>query len=173
MIYFRNGNEIKGQFTIENGTTYPGNWLMNASSGDLAGLGITTYTEVFPTITTYQYYLSSYIDNSSALTRTYDIATTASRTITVTGNYTVPSDKDVVITDATSGNIVVTLPAVAISRDRDLSIKKLDSTSHTVTIQANGAELIWNITSANTLLLTAQGSAIPIHCDGTAWYVNQ
>src|SRR3989304_154937 len=74
------------------------------------------------------------------------------RTVTVTASYTV-NDETVIIADATSGAIVVTLPPALRAINRRVTVKKSDSTANTVTVQAHGAELTDN---TNTKVLTVQ-----------------
>lgn len=90
-------------------------------------------------------------------------------TLSKTGNYTVTvSDRDKLIqVDATSGSNTQTLMAAATAGDGFvIKIKKTDSTSNTVTIQANGAELI---DGANTFILYNQYETVSLVCDGTQW----
>ncbi len=54
---------------------------------------------------------------------------------TVTTDYTLDEDDNIVLVDATSGNITITLPdATAMVRRGIYYIKKIDSTANTVTI---------------------------------------
>lgn len=172
MIYFISGNEISGQFTIPNGVTYPANWLDIASSAERAAIGIITYTQIFPTLGVNQYYTTSYVDDPVAKTRTYIVANLPNHTPTVTADYTMLPDDEAIIVDATSGDITISLASSAVFMGRDIMIKKKDSSAHKVTINAYGSELIWNITSSNTILITSQGSSISLHSDGTALFLN-
>lgn len=178
MIYLLNGNQIQGQFTMPNGVTYPSNWLALSSSGERLALGFVTLTEVFPTLSAGNEYLTSYTDNLGALTRTYNQQAIAPILVprpikTVTANYTVKLDDHTILVDATAGNVVISLPLCSTAPSMPLKIKKIDSSVNTVTVQANGAELIYNIGGSNTLVLTSQGTAVPMHCNGSAWYINQ
>lgn len=80
----------------------------------------------------------------------------------------IASDRLLYVDDDSIGSAVtVDLPAVASSEKRVLKVMKLGS-SHNVTIQANGAELI---NGANTLVLTTQYKCVELHSNGAAWYV--
>lgn len=82
-------------------------------------------------------------------------------TLTTTG-------ASVQLVDATSGNIVKTLPTAASAVNIIYTIKKIDASVNTVTVQAAGAELI---DGANTRVLTTQYQSIQIISNGTAWYI--
>lgn len=73
-----------------------------------------------------------------------------------------------VLVDATSVDKVVNLPAASASTNRIISVKKTDSSAHTVTVDASGAE---TIDGATTIVLTEQWESITIVCNGTAWFI--
>lgn len=71
--------------------------------------------------------------------------------------------------DATSGNISATLPLAKNAKNKKYIVKKLDSSTHTVTVDAQGSD---KIDGASTNVLTAQWQAILIQSDGiNNWYV--
>lgn len=70
--------------------------------------------------------------------------------------------------DATTAAIVITLPAAGASTFRQLVIKKVDGSVHTVTVDGNGAE---TIDGAATYVLAAQYDTVSIQCDGVGWYI--
>ena len=76
--------------------------------------------------------------------------------------------KQVILADATPNNVAVNLPAAGLSKDLIYLVKKIDATVNTVTLQADGAELI---DGANTQVLTTQYEMVFVICDGTAWYI--
>ena len=73
-----------------------------------------------------------------------------------------------VMVDASGGSITVTLPASASHSKRMYTIKKIDSSGHTVTIDGNGIE---TIDGELTIALGLQYSYITIVCDGTEWFI--
>lgn len=87
---------------------------------------------------------------------------------TVTGSYTVQSGDYLILANAAGGNVTVSLPAAASSTGRTLLIKKTDSSSNTVTIDPNGAELI---DGSATYVTAIQNLTVMIVCNGTAWYI--
>lgn len=105
---------------------------------------------------------------------TRDNVTTLGQLVATTAksaNYTVQSsDRDFLFkVDATLGTTTITLlPAATAGDGFQLNFKKIDSTSNTVIIQANGAETIDGV---NTLILSSQYQQAAITCDGTAWYI--
>jgi hypothetical protein len=107
----------------------------------------------------------------AAVTRT-KLATGAVAKITVTasktGAYTATSSDDLIPCSASGGAFTVTLPAAASNTGMVVTIKKTDSSSNAVTVDANGAE---TIDGATTVALSSQYEAITLACDGTGWHV--
>jgi len=73
MIYLLNGEPIIGQFTLDDGTSYPENWCTLVSEEERVAIGIVTLTEVYPEITEGQMYSRTYTDDLVGLTRTYTV----------------------------------------------------------------------------------------------------
>jgi hypothetical protein len=72
------------------------------------------------------------------------------------------------LVDATAAARVITLPTAASSRYRVYTIKKIDASVFTVTIDPAGAE---TIDGAATVILLNQNDVITIQSDGTTWKV--
>lgn len=72
-----------------------------------------------------------------------------------------------VLANATSGNILVTLPDAADHIGRFYGIKKTDVSANTVTVIASGAQLI---DASGSRILSSQYQAINIISDGSNWY---
>lgn len=85
-----------------------------------------------------------------------------------TSAQTLTADNYLVIVDASSGNIIITLPASASHANRIYTIKKIDSSSNKVTIDANGTE---KIDGEQTVVLNLQYSYVTIVCDGDEWFI--
>lgn len=83
---------------------------------------------------------------------------------------TVDADQyDLVLVDATSAAVTITLAAAATqSSNRSITVKKTDSSGNAVTIDGNGAELI---DGAATQSLASQYNFKTMASDGTAWHV--
>lgn len=94
-----------------------------------------------------------------------DITWTLEEVITST---TLTADHFLVIVDASSGAIILTLPAAADHTNRIYTIKKIDSSGHTVTIDANGNE---TIDGEETVVLNLQYAYVTIVCDGDEWFI--
>lgn len=79
------------------------------------------------------------------------------------------TDRDkLILADASLGNLVITLPASSNAGNGfNIKIKKIDGTSNTVTIQANGAELI---DTTNTIVTATPDSYVGLFNDGTQWW---
>ena len=89
-------------------------------------------------------------------------------TQTVTANTTLTISDDVTLVDATSGNIVISLPPAATVSGKLYNVKKIDNTSNSITIDPDGSELIDN---GATLSTNIQYENFTIVCDGTKWWV--
>lgn len=86
-------------------------------------------------------------------------------------NYVVTaSDRDkLFIYDTTSaGRTLTLLAAVSAGDGFMIMIKKNDSSGNTLTIQANGSELI---DGSNTLAITGTRTYKRLYCDGTQWLI--
>lgn len=94
---------------------------------------------------------------------------TPNSVLSASSNYTVTTTDGVSVVSMTTGasNVTVTLPAVASSGGRILTIKKIDSGAGTITITPNGGTINGNTTN----VLTAQYSWITMYCNGANWFV--
>lgn len=72
-----------------------------------------------------------------------------------------------IIVNPTAAAGTVTLPAAASSTGRIFVVKHANASQNSVTVDANGTELI---DGAQTLVLTARQAA-QIQCDGVAWFI--
>ena len=94
---------------------------------------------------------------------------TAQRTITVTADHT--AAEDLVLADATSGNVTVTLPKVATWVDKTICVKRTDGSANTVTIApASGDGSILD-GFAPTASVTGQYDAWTFMSDGANWWI--
>ena len=93
---------------------------------------------------------------------------TPSAIVSKTANYTATTSDSVILCSASGGSFTITLPAASGNTGRIYFIKKTDSTSSTVTIDANASE---TIDGALTLVISLQYATYMIVCDGTSWHV--
>lgn len=85
---------------------------------------------------------------------------------TVTGStYTVTDEDGIILADATSNTIAITLPRTV--KERLVSVKKLDNINN-VTIQTSGSE---TIDGAATKVLSTQYDSVTLICDGSNWWI--
>jgi hypothetical protein len=82
--------------------------------------------------------------------------------------YTATHDDQTITCDATSGNITVNLPAASSSTGLVLTIKKIDSSANTVTVDGNASE---TIDDSTIQVISDQYTSITVHCNGTEWYI--
>jgi hypothetical protein len=93
--------------------------------------------------------------------------------ISITSNYTITSSDYQILVDATGGNITLTLPAVSSVYDATLgvgiiySIKRIDASGNTVTVQRAGSDLIDNATSFT--LTSLQSKSLQAASGGNWW----
>lgn len=85
-----------------------------------------------------------------------------------TATYTALVTDRTILMDATTGALTVNLPTAASSTNQILTIKKVDSSANTVTIDGNGSETIDGTT---TKILATQWEKLTIQSNGTAWFV--
>lgn len=83
----------------------------------------------------------------------------------VTSNTTVLADDDIILADATTGQITVTLPSAA-TAGRNLTVKKMDASSNAVVLNRVGSDTIDGDTQ---LYITSQYDAPMIQSDGSRW----
>lgn len=89
-------------------------------------------------------------------------------TTTKTANYTALSTDQVILVNATGGNVTIALPAAATVAGHVYYIKKIDSSGNSVIIDPNGAE---TIDGASTVTTTTQYESFTIVSDGVAWFI--
>jgi hypothetical protein len=86
----------------------------------------------------------------------------------ITGDYTATSTDRVILCDASSGVMTITLPPVASSEGKDFFIKKIDSSSNNVNIDGNENDEIdgWDI-----IIVATENQTIHVVCDGSEWRI--
>jgi len=86
--------------------------------------------------------------------------------VTKTADYTADSEDTVILADATSGDITITLPSA--STGLHYYIKKIDSSSNKVIVDGDGSETIDGSTTQDII---SQYDTLEIVSDGTGWYI--
>ncbi len=89
-------------------------------------------------------------------------------TATKTANYTIATSDTVILGDATSGAITITLPAASTVSGYRFYVKKIDSSANTVTIARTGADTIDGGTSA---VISVQYVTLNLVSNGTNWFI--
>lgn len=85
-----------------------------------------------------------------------------------TGTYTLDYTYDEILCNCAGGAITLNLPAAASSEGVGYTIKKIDSSANTVTIDGNGGETIDDQTMQT---IGFQYTSLQIVCDGTEWWI--
>lgn len=94
--------------------------------------------------------------------------TSSMATNTISSGYTALLTDQVILADATSGSLTVTLPLLSTAKNKVFHIKKIDSTGNTVTIDGNGSE---TIDGDATKVITLQYTSIMIIASATEWHI--
>ncbi len=76
--------------------------------------------------------------------------------------------ENVILNDATAGDITLTLPLASTASGKIYNIKKTDASANNVIIDGNGAE---TIDGAATLSTNTQYESFTVVCDGAAWFI--
>jgi hypothetical protein len=92
----------------------------------------------------------------------YTIKTISSTT------YAATEADSVLLVNAASDNIAISLPQASTVLGKRFDIKKIDSSAHTVTITTYGAE---TIDGSTTQLLANQYTSLTFVTDGSNWYI--
>lgn len=85
----------------------------------------------------------------------------------VTANYTVNINDEIVLASASTAALTVTLPHAAMATGQVFAIKKTDSTANAVTVEASSG----NVDGAASVAMTTQNEAIHVVSDGTNYWV--
>lgn len=86
----------------------------------------------------------------------------------VTADYTATDNDCLILADATSGAITVTLRPADQSKEKLVIVKKTDNSVNAVTIDGNGSE---TIDGATTVALSSQWNFRGMMSNATAWFV--
>ena len=119
--------------------------------------------------------------NNAVLLITYNIATSrwyvvggsgssgTRAVVTKTADYTVTATDDVILLDAGSANVKITLPAATGLSGKQYSIKRIDGAelTHTATV---GGTMTDTIDGLALLSLTRAYDSITVICNGSTWY---
>lgn len=106
--------------------------------------------------------------NSSGTETDVGVGSTTLAVASKTGAYTATTSDDVLLVDATSGAITITLYAASGNSGKTIRIKKTDSSFNNVTIDGNSSE---TIDGATTIKLNIQDEAVTLLCDGSNWEI--
>lgn len=82
--------------------------------------------------------------------------------ITLTANHIL------VLVDASSGAVTITLPAAEDNEGTVYIFKKIDSSGNSVTIDGNGSE---TIDGEQSVVLNLQYQYVTVACDGDEWFI--
>ena len=86
----------------------------------------------------------------------------------VTGNTTLDDNYSIILVDATSAAVTITLPSAASYSGRVYYVKKIDSSVNAVTIDAVGSETIDNQLTA---VISSQYTCLTLFSDSTEWWI--
>ena len=86
----------------------------------------------------------------------------------ITADYTATDNDALILADATSAAITVTLRPADQSKEKFVIVKKTDNSVNAVTIDGDGSE---TIDGATTVALSSQWDFKGIMSNGTAWFI--
>jgi hypothetical protein len=84
-----------------------------------------------------------------------------------TASYDLTTSDEVILADATSGSLILTLPT-ATGNQNLYDIKKIDSSSNTVTIATSDSQ---TIDGSGTAIIKVQYASVSVVADGSNWYI--
>lgn len=94
------------------------------------------------------------------------IATRTVRAVSATGD--IELSDDILIVDATAGNVTLTLPPAATARGKVFHVKKIDAGANSVILEGDGAE---TVDDAANVTWAVQYQAYTVACDGAEWWI--
>lgn len=83
-----------------------------------------------------------------------------------TADYTASATDEIILVDATSAAVAITLPTVPVS-GKEYTVKKTDASANTVTVTAAGTA---KIDGAATSVISFRWTAVTVIGDGTDWF---
>jgi len=86
----------------------------------------------------------------------------------ISADYTAHEADSIILADATSAAITVTLPPAAESVGKRITVKKIDASANAVTVDGNGSE---TIDDATTAVISSQYDSICLVSDNTEWWI--
>jgi hypothetical protein len=148
-----------GQLHVGNGTDFT---LATLGSGANGGVTVTNGSGSI-TLDTPQDIRTTAAPSFAGLTLTGGLRTPLS---TKTANYTLTASDSIVLADATSGALTMTLPTAVGASGRTYTIKKVDSSSNAVTVATTSSQ---TIEAASTYSLASRWKSITVASDGANW----
>jgi hypothetical protein len=82
--------------------------------------------------------------------------------------YTALVSDQIIYADASAGNVTINLPTALSAAGSVFTIKKIDSSVNTITIDANGAQ---TIDGALTQVIALQWASLQIHSNAATWFI--
>lgn len=89
-------------------------------------------------------------------------------TSTKTSSYTIGASDTVIFANATSGNVIITLPVASGLPGYRFFVKRIDNSSSTCTVARSGSDTIDGQTS---FTIDQQYTAVMVVSNGSAWYI--
>lgn len=90
----------------------------------------------------------------------------ASRAVSV--NVTLGPTDDILLVDASAGDVTIALPPASVLRGRTFTVKKIDASANDVTIEPDGSE---TIDGAANESVSSQWDSTTFNSNGSAWFI--
>ena len=140
-------------------------WIINTSSTNK----LKVYDDTTSLITTIiPNDVVNFICNGVTRKADIEISSYSRNDTTKTSNYTMVDSDDVILVDASSGNIQIKLPNPTTSTVKNRDIKRIDSTNNSVTIIPYNTETIDGVSQK---ILEYQYASITLITNNTNWYM--
>lgn len=170
LINFQNKNILGGAATIQKkirvNVSVNGSNQITACNAVASGSSGSQWVTVGSDI----YYAGGYVGvETTSPTSTFEVAGSfATQLKTITATTTLADDDHIIAANATTANITVTLPTAVGIKGRQYTIKRIDSSSNSVTVATTSSETI----DANTTFsISQQYQFLSVVSDGSKWIV--
>ena len=110
----------------------------------------------------------SMTQNADTITISSSAGTASLNIVTKSTSDNILLSEDVILVDATTGSVILDLPAASTANGKRFDIKKIDSSVNNIIIDGNLSE---TIDDSLTLTITVQYESFTIISNGTAWYI--
>jgi hypothetical protein len=143
----------------------------DVTAGQNVGTGALIYKQKLGTILQFKTLLAGsniFLTEDANEVTISQTAGTVLQIVEKNSSYLLTSFDDVILVDATGGDVTISLPAAATVSGKKYDIKKIDASGFSVVIDADASETIDDLTTQST---NVQYESFSIVSNGTAWFI--